>query len=191
MKKLVLCTVMILMAAAAPATAADLGFYIGAGFGISALDIQDFDPDFADLRFEEDNIGVKIFAGYRLINYFGVEASYTNFGDLRVYEGGSTQLYREAKVGVTMVSGYAVGFIPVSDKVDFFAKVGYASWDADNQVTAGGQTEDRSTNGGDLAFGGGMNFRIKKFGLRVEGDWLDIPDTSDVFLLSLSLMYNF
>jgi OOP family OmpA-OmpF porin len=175
----------------APAAATETGFYIGGGLGISSLDVRDFEPDYADLRFEDDEFGAKLFAGYRLFKYFAVEAGYTDFGNVKVWEGGNIQFYEEADIHVTMWSGYAVGLIPLSAKTDLFGKLGYASWDVKNRVTSGGETEDRSSSGSDLAFGAGMNFRFKKLGARFEGDWLEIPDTNGVFLFSVSLTYIF
>ena len=176
---------------AAPAAATETGFYIGGGLGISSLDARDFDPDYAHLRFEDEDFGAKIFAGYRPFKYFAVEAGYTDFGNDKVWEGGNAQFYEEADIHVTMWSGYAVGLIPLSGKVDLFGKLGYASWDVDNRVNSRGETEDRSTSGSDLAFGAGVNFRFNKLGARFEGDWLEIPDTSGVFLFSISLTYIF
>lgn len=178
-------------AIAAPAAATDPGFYVGAGIGITSLDVRDFNPDFADLRFEEQSFGFKVFGGYRILKYLAVEAGYTDFGNVRSWEGGNLQFFKEANVDVSVWSGYVVGLVPASDKVDFFAKIGYGSWNLDNTTTADGVTEDLSRTGSDLAFGLGMNFRIKKFGIRVEGDWLEVEDTDGVFLFSGSLTYNF
>ena len=186
-----LLSLVVMAAVASPAAAADLGFYVGAGIGLTSLDVRDFNPDFADLSFEKDAFGYKLFAGYRPFKYFAVEAGYTNFGNVRSYEGGNLLFYRESNIEPSMWSGYAVGLIPVSETVDFFGKLGYASWNVDNDVLEFGETEDRSTSGSDLAWGLGINFRLKKLGIRVEGDWLKIPDTGGVFLLSVSLMYNF
>jgi len=38
---------------------------------------------------------------------------------------------------------------------------------------------------------GDLPVRFKKFGARFEGDWLQIPDAGQVFLLSASLTYIF
>ncbi len=184
-------TLVVMAAVAAPAAAADLGFYVGAGLGITSLNFREFNPDYADLRFEEDAFGYQIFAGYRPLKYFAIEAGYTNFGNVQVFEGGNINYYKEANVDISMWSGYAVGLIPLGEKVDFFGKLGYASWNIDNEVTAPGETEDRSTSGSDLAWGLGINFRFKKLGARIGGDWLQIPDTGGVFMLSASLTYNF
>lgn len=184
-------TLVLMAAVAAPAAATDLGFYVGAGLGVSSLDVRDFNPDYADLRFEEGAFGYKIFGGWRPLKYVAVEGGYTDFGNIRSYEGGNELFYEESNIDISMWSLYAVGLIPLSEKVDFFGKLGYASWDNDNVVYRYPDTEDRSDSGTDLAWGLGMNFRFKKLGARLEGDWLKIPDTGGVFLLSVSLMYNF
>lgn len=190
MKKTLL-TLVVMTAVAAPSAAADLGFYAGAGFGITSLNMSDFNPDYADLRFQDDAFGYQVFAGYRSLKYFAVEAGYTDFGNIRVWEGGNMNFFKEADVDVSMWGGYAVGLLPLGEKVDFFGKVGYASWEVDNVVDTAGQTEDRSTSGSDVAWGLGVNFRFKKLGARIGGDWLQIPDAGGVFMLSASLMYNF
>lgn len=180
-----------MIALAAPAAAAEKGFYLGAGFGVSSLDVRDFAPDYAHLRFEESDFGYKLFAGWRVSKYFAAEAGYTNFGDVRQWEGGNMEFFQEADIGVSMFSAEAVGLIPLSDKVDLFGKLGIASWDSSVITTTGGETEDLSTSGTDPTFGIGLAVRIKKFGIRFEGDWLQVPDAGEVFLLSASLTYIF
>jgi len=190
MRKLVLIVAGII-ALATPASTAEKGFYLGAGLGVSSLDVRDFTPEYADLRLEQTDPGYKLFAGWRVTNVFAVEAGYTNFGDVRKWEGGNLEFYKEADIGVSMLSVVAVGLIPLSDKVDLYGKLGYASWDSSIQTTSGGETEDLSTSGGDPTFGIGIAMRFKRFGARVEGDWLQVPDAGEVFLLSASLTYIF
>jgi len=186
-----LLTLVVMAVAAAPAAAVDLGFSVGFSLGITSLNVPDFNPDFSGLRFKEEGFGYQFFAGYRPLKFFAVEAGYTDFGNAKVYEGGNTNFYKEANVDISMWSGYAVGLLPLGKKVDFFAKVGYASWNNDNMVIVADQSEDRSTSGSDVAWGLGFNFRFNKLGARIAGDWLQIPDTGGAFMLSGGLMYNF
>lgn len=190
MRKLALIIVGII-ALAAPGETAEKGFYLGAGFGVSSLDVRDFAPEFADLRLEQSDVGYKLFAGWRVSNNFAAEAGYTNFGDVRQWEGGNLDFYKEADIGVSMFSLEAVGLLPLSQKVDLFGKLGYAAWDSSVHTTSYGETEDLSTDGGDPTYGLGIAMRFKKFGVRVEGNWLQIPDAGQVFLLSASLTYIF
>ncbi len=190
MRKVVL-IVVVVIGFATPALTAEKGIYLGAGFGVSSLNVSDFAPEYAHLRFEESDLGVKLFAGWRVSNFFAVEAGYTNFGDVRQWEGGNLQFFKEADIGVSMLSAEAVGLLPLGDKFDFFGKLGYASWDLSIRTTSEGETENLSTSGWDPTFGIGFAIRFKKFGGRVEGDWLQIPDAGQVFLLSASLTYIF
>jgi OOP family OmpA-OmpF porin len=190
MRKLVL-IVVVAIGLATPALTAEKGIYLGAGFGVSSLDVRDFTPEYADLRLEQSDLGVKLFAGWRVSNFFAVEVGYTNFGDVRQWEGGNLDFYKQADIGVSMLSAEAVGLIPLSDKFDFFGKLGYASRDLSIHTTSDGVTEDLSTSGWDPTLGIGLAIRFKKFGGRIEGDWLQIPDAGQVFLLSASLTYIF
>lgn len=190
MRKLALLVIGII-ALATPASTAEKGFYLGAGLGVSSLDVRDFTPEYAHLRFEQSDPGFKLFAGWRVSNFFAAEVGYTNFGDVTQWEGGNLHFYREADIGVSMLSAAAVGLIPLSDKVDLYGKLGYASWDSSIQTISGDETEDLSTSGGDPTFGIGLAMRFKKFGARIEGDWLRIPDAGQVFLFSASLTYIF
>ena len=178
-------------AVAAPAAATELGFYVGAGLGVNSVNMSDFNPDYSDLRFEDDSHGFKVFGGYRLLRYLAFEVEYIDFGSVTSWEGGNINYYAEADVGISTWNAHAVGLVPVSRKVDFFGKLGYASYDVDNTVTMFGDSEDRSESGSCLAFGLGMSILSKKLGARVEGDWLEIPDTGGAFLLSASLTYRF
>lgn len=190
MRKTLLSFVMV-AAVAAPAAATDLGFYVGAGLGVNSVNMSDFNPEYSDLRFDDDSFGFKAFGGYRMLRYLAVEVDYIDFGSVTSWEGGNINYYTEADVGISTWNAYAVGLVPVSRKVDFFGKLGYASYDVDNTVTVSGDTEDRSESGSDLAYGLGVNFLSKKLGVRVEGDWLKIPDTGGAFMLSASLTYHF
>jgi len=183
--------IMVVMAAmAAPAAAADSGFYLGAGFGLSSFDVGDFYDDYAPLNFEEGNPGFTVFGGYRIIKYLAVEVSYLDYGKVTMHEG--LRGFNEAlSVSIDQWGGSVLGVIPLSKKVGIFAKVGVASWNTSVYYTAGDDTLDLSDSGTDLTYGLGVDFIIKKIGIRVASDWLDVPDTSGVFMVSFNLTYNF
>ena len=73
--------------------------YVGAGIGNAGIEVDGNDPDLGDiddLEFDGDDVGYKLFAGYRVMPYFGVEASWNDFGapdDSR--EVGNVQLETE------------------------------------------------------------------------------------------------
>lgn len=181
----------IIVAVAMPASAIEKGFYVGAGFGVSSFDIGDFYDDYQPLHFYETNPGFKFFGGYRILQYLAVEAGYSDFGDQTRHEGLRQVGNQEIEVGINQWDVSALGLLPVSKKVSLFAKIGAASWNTDVRVVEGTETYDLSDSGTDITYGLGIDFLFKKVGMRVEGDWLDIPDTGGVFLVSLNLTYNF
>ncbi len=191
MKKTVLVGMGILLVVAMPVECAERGFYVGAGFGFSNFDVEDFNEEFANLYFESDNFGLKLFGGYQVFKYLAVEAGYTDFGQIKRKE---TNIYYEdqsLKVAINDWDVSAVGTVALGKKATLFAKIGMASWNTDVTVDDGHEVVAESSSGTDLAYGLGLDFMFKKFGLRLEGDWLKIPDTSGAFMLSGCLTYRF
>lgn len=181
----------IIVAVAVPALAIDKGFYVGGGIGVASFDVADFYPDYQRLQFEEGNPGYKLFGGYRILRYLGVELGYVNYGNVTRREQLRQIGYQEVSVGIHQWDASALGMLPLSKKTSLFAKLGAASWNTDVNVINGPYTEDLSSSGTDITFGLGIDFLFKKVGMRVEGEWVDIPDTSGVFLVSLNMTYNF
>jgi len=54
-----------------PAAAADNGFYLGLSAGQAEISSEDY----GDFEFEGDDIGYKVFAGYRFLTFLAVEAA--------------------------------------------------------------------------------------------------------------------
>src|SRR5262245_59267433 len=107
------------------------GFYLGAGVSDAQLkvDPQDFSDAPSNLgEFKDSSTGWKAFGGYRIIKFFGVEASYNDWGTLKDENNGV-----ETKFDFTAWNAQAVGYIPLSI-FDIFGKVGYAYWDAKGTV---------------------------------------------------------
>jgi OOP family OmpA-OmpF porin len=190
---------LVAVAAAANVSAADRGFYLGAGLGVPSYEVADFSPDFADLRFEEDGFGLKVFAGYQIFKYFGVEASYMDYGKTTLRETDINRVDLSVDVDIDSWDVSAVGFLPLGRKTKLFGKLGYASWNAGVKESTFDTrfpdedpiVEDKSRDGTDITFGAGIDFLMKKFGIRVALDWLEMKDTSGAFMLSASLTYRF
>jgi hypothetical protein len=191
MSRSIWCAVIVLAVVAVPCAAAERGFYVGAGFGVSSYDVRDFNEEYADLRFEEDQFGLKLFGGYRFLGYLGVEAGYVDYGTVTRHEVSILRESEELRVAIDSWDASIVGFLSLGKKVDLFGKVGAASWNADVRVTVDGDSDEDNRSGTDLTYGLGIDFRFKKLGMRFEGDWLEIPDTGGAFLLSLNLTYSF
>jgi OOP family OmpA-OmpF porin len=186
--------------ASAPAFAADdSGFYIGAGFGEMAIEVNDI----ADLGVKFDDSGTtwKILGGYRFMKYFGAEVEYIDGGDaedsFREEEG---PYFAEADVTISL-SGWnasAVGILPLGEKFSVFGKLGFIMWDADFEAKLDTNVPDvadfseRGTDDGtDLSWGLGAEFDFTdNFGVIVEYQSFEISDT-DAALLSASLLWMF
>lgn len=190
MKKLMFLLVVVVVAAAAPASALDRGFYLGAGFGFSSFDVGDFYDDYQPLSFEGGNPGFKVFGGYQIFKYLAVEVGYLDYGRVTKHEG-LRGVNEKISVNINQWDGSVLGVIPVGHSVGIFAKVGAASWNTDVSYTADNNTQDLSSSGTDLTYGVGIDIVFKKVGIRAEGDWLDIPDTTGVFMVSFNLTYSF
>jgi len=164
-------------ALAAPlAQAADNGFYLGAGYAQSDFGL-DNPADAAP--FDDEGSGYKVLAGFRLLDHFGVEASYIDHGDAVV---------GPSHASAQTVSAFAVGFLPFP-VVDLFAKAGVTSWSADGQ-TPGLPDLDVSDSGTDFAWGAGVQAHFGSLGARLEYEQFPVDD-SDLGTVSLSFIYTF
>lgn len=143
--------------------------YIGLNYGGYKSRGDEFDDD-ADLI--EGVVGVYISP------YFGVEGSYTDFGEF----GGD--------IVTTEIDGYgiaAIGRLPVSDSFALYVKGGYFWWDADTSVETPSGDIDGSVDGEEPFYGVGVDFQVvDHFNLsleylRYEFDLSDssLPDTID------------
>jgi len=155
----------------ASASAADNGFYLGGSIGRSNVEI---DKDLA--RIDEDDTAYKIIAGFRPLDWLGVEASYVNFGKP---ETGAQKADSDG------ISAFVVGFLPVGP-VDIYAKAGLIN--ADTSVVTAGR-EVFSEKGTELAYGVGAQFRLLSLSVRAEYERFDIAD--DLNLLSIGVTYTF
>ncbi len=104
--------------------------------------------------------GVQGRVGYRFMNYFGVEGEAAfGVGDTSLGSGVKAHLNNEA-------GAYAVGFLPVNQNFDLFARAGWAEDDV--SVKGGGSTLSGNANG--FAWGAGAQYYWDgKNGIR--GDW--------------------
>lgn len=183
--------VVLAVAVALPASAADRGFYVGAGIGIPSYDIGDFYAEYEQLRFEEDTFGFKVFGGFRIFRNFAVEAGITDYGSISRRETDIILVDQKLSVGVDAWDLTAVGIVPLGRKANLFGKAGWASWNADVKLTLDDEVEDRSQDGTDLTFGAGLDFFFNHVGIRLELDWLNMENTDGAFMFSGCLTYRF
>jgi len=186
MKKGLLCLIGILAVAAIPAAAADNGFYLGASIGGSSIKVSDFDDELGDLNFSDGDFAYKLFAGYRLMSFLGVEAGYVDLGSPSDAVGDDINV----KIGVDGWDAFAVGFLPIGP-VDVFAKLGLISWDANIRAAFENIVEHDSDSGTDVAWGLGVALRLGSLAVRAEGERFELGDADEVYMFSVGATFTF
>jgi opacity protein-like surface antigen len=130
----------------------DSGFYLGAGYGLISLEGEDFDDD--------DN-APHLFAGYQILPFLGVEASYHDFGE---YGNG---LY---SAEIESYSLALTGRLPLSNSLAVFARVG-PMW-SETEFRAGAFSADQNSE--EVLLGAGLGFEVAdNIDLRLSYDWVD------------------
>ena len=178
MRKAILFAAALLTLPVLPAVAADNGFYLGASIGQANLKIDDLTSGaVANDDFDADDMGFKLIAGMRPLDWLGLEAAYVNFG-----EPEDTVLGTKLEAEGDGISAFAVGFLPAGP-IDVYAKLGLISWDS----KISGTFDDDGT---DLAYGVGAQFRVLGLSIRAEYEKFEVSDI-DLDMISVGLTYTF
>lgn len=159
---------------AGSANAADNGFYLGASVGRSNVDIKQ-----GPVRLNDDDTGFKLIAGLRPLDWLGVELNYVDFGKAK-----NSTYQAEGNA----ISAFAVGFLPVGP-VDLFAKAGLVN--SDTKVKLRGLGDAFKSDGTDLAYGVGVQFRLLSLSVRAEYEVFDVDHLDDLNLFSIGATYTF
>ena len=155
---------------AAPAVAADMGYYVGVNVGSAKIDSPGFDT----------TTSFGVLGGYNFNQNFAAEVAYTNFGtkDYPTLPG--------VKSDAWSLSG--VGSYPINEQFSVFAKLGVAS----TTLEASGVP---STSKSDLTYGIGAQFNAnKQVGIRLGYDVYKVTDgvlTVDQKNTNLGVVFNF
>jgi OOP family OmpA-OmpF porin len=176
-------TAIVLGLAATSALAADDSGVWNAGVAASFGDYE-FDSN----QLGDDSAGFKLFTGYRLNEWLGIEGAYHNFGDFDEdldppNPGGS------ATADVDGFSGSVLLYAPIdNDGFEVYGKAGYYFFDQEvvvDDVTAGSNSPD-----GILLGAGGRLLVSEQFAVRGEGEWFDIDD-GNLWALNIGFEYLF
>lgn len=166
---------------ASPITLAEPDIYIGAAYGIASFDGGDFDDDTQVL---------KAFVGGKFSDYLGVEAAANDYGEAKG-SGFKSEL-----------NGYSlavVGFLPLGESVDLFAKMGNMWWK--NDYTILGYSND--ADGSEIFYGLGAQFNLtQNFAFRLEVErykvdlgrdeiGFDLDQNYDVDIASVGAVFTF
>ncbi|MCZ6802672.1 MAG: outer membrane beta-barrel protein [Proteobacteria bacterium] len=165
-------------------SAEEKGFFIGGSIGYSSIDtLSESDVNAtlaaggitATSSVDDSDLGWKIFGGYNLNQYFGVEVGYVDLGETEL------DITATAPAAITASGGDEIdGFMfagvaryPISEKFDVFGKVGGFVWDVEGAgtVTSGATTVAVSADedGTDIMFGVGAEYEVmNNIGIRAE-----------------------
>jgi Outer membrane protein beta-barrel domain len=180
-----------------PVFAADKGVYLGAGVARSSIDATGaaLSNLISSARVDDSGNGFKVIGGLRLRDWLGVEASYMDFDKVTA---------PTTEYGLKGVDAFGVFFLS-APFVDVFAKVGGIYWEGRGGADARyctnpvfGSTSLCTTqhpvienSGFDLAYGTGVQARLRSLGVRLEYEQFNVKDADKVSAVSLSVTWTF
>lgn len=171
------------LALAAGAAHADNGtFYVGAG--ISRDNLKDITATASDLN----STNWKIWAGFRPISVFAVEADYIDLGSETINNPATS-----THVNYKAFTGYAVGYVPIPVPfLDVFGKAGLARWSSSGSTSFGATPGlfSLSDSGTQFAWGIGAQVHVGNIGGRLEYENFGIRNTNGANIVSLSVFLN-
>jgi opacity protein-like surface antigen len=194
-----------LLLAAANANATDSGFYMGAGAGQVNTEVDDvFGTGF---DFDEDDLGFKLFGGYRFFPWLSVEGIYLDGGSPEIKDRMGDES-ASLSIEVQSLVAAAVFALPLGDNFELFLKPGLAYWDSETSFSYNSPTVSESASeddsGSAFFIGGGAEWSNGSAGLRLEYEWFDVAPEFDsstnqfddeldasAGFLSLSVVYRF
>ena len=166
------------------------GFYLGAGVGQFNADIDNVDDvDSTVDNWSEDDTAYKVFAGYRLNRFLGLEVDYINLGK----PSGEVVPGFNVDTSVDGFAPYVVGTIPLGPYFEIYGRAGYYFYDANTRMT---DTLDNRVSfdeeSQDFVYGGGIGANIgEKFNVRFEYEKFDLQGLDDSDALWLTAGWRF
>jgi hypothetical protein len=168
--------------AAAPAFAADNGFYLGAGVVKTDIKTQENEFFFEDEVIDDESF--KVIAGFRPLDWIAVEVNYVDMGSTSTdgleFDGNA--------LGAFVLGIYEVKL------VDFFVKVGLVQWKANASELGTSIDDDDNT----VAYGAGVGVHFGSVAVRAEYEKFEMEDVfgiddlnMDSELISVSFTYTF
>jgi OmpA-OmpF porin, OOP family len=157
---------------------AHAGLFVGASVGNVKVNDSDFSAS--------DNAS-KVYAGFTIMKFFAVEASYDKLGSPHDTISPGT----DAELKITGYPVYAVGMLPFGKRFEIFGKAGIMFWDAKTDFSGATSGSD-SNSGNDPAYGAGVAFNLMKhLSVRVEYERFKIQDIDKVELGTIGADFRF
>lgn len=183
------------------------GIYMGFGMGQAKInDWAQYSADFVNSSFgtptlvSDDNrsLGFKVFGGYQVNKYFGVEGGFVDFNDVKsssTVTGPDRSVYTTAENDAWTLA--AVGTLPVSKSIAVFGKLGASSWSSNLKsvsTTVSGLTASATegSNGYDVFYGLGVSYALVQdmIDLRAEVERYKF-DSLDINLMTAGMAVKF
>jgi OOP family OmpA-OmpF porin len=175
------------VAAAPGAFAQDAGFSLGGSLGQATLkewcDTSGAPAGFVLVACDDKDSAWKLFGGYSFNRYFGLEATYINWGEATGTVGGPQHISAEQ----TSMGIAAVGSLPLGPQFSVFGKAGFLVTEQEvRSSTSSTTTEGEET---EFHFGLGARFRFTP-GWAARAEW-ERTDKLKVEMLSIGVEYRF
>ena len=180
MKKftLLVCGIILLSTSGLARAGKEGGLYIGGSLGQASTDIST-----ADVKFDDNDWGYKLFAGYNFglipLLDLAIEGSYVDFGNV------SSPVIFNQDVGITGWDAFGLAALNLGP-IGVFGKVGQIWWNSSSNILQGAL--DKSGN--DMAYGIGARFQIGSLGLRAEYEFFDLS-IADVGYFTVGVSWTF
>jgi hypothetical protein len=168
-----------------PATAADTGLYVGAGY-VRAQVNNVFGT--TDYNFKIDDNAYKAIVGFRPIPPFAVEANYVNLGHQSSDLLGGYNPFGHADSRAFDIAG--VGLLPLGP-VDLFGKAGGARWTLSGDTFGPNTLFALNRSGTSFLWGAGVQAHWGPLGGRLEYEHFQMPDTDGARLFSADVTFTF
>jgi len=176
------------IASTAQADDNDSGFYLGGGVGQYNIEVDDFDDVTTTVEnYDSDDTAWKVFGGWRMNRFFGVELAYINLGSP------NDEILPDTFVEIETdgFAPYAVGTLPLGP-FELFAKAGYFFHETDARVTSPLGTLTESDSGEDFTWSAGVGVTVfETFNLRLEYEQFDFDNIDDSNALWLTGSFRF
>ena len=166
---------------AAVATTARAEFYLGASAATTSSDFELSEAD--DL--ESDELGWKLYGGFNLFKFGGIEASYRDLGN---YSEGED--FGSIDLDLKVIDAAARVYFPIVPVVNVFAKLGYANVAWDGSISINDEVDNFDEDDWELFYGLGAEINLgRKFALRAEWERYDV--SGDLDTISAGVVVRF
>lgn len=165
---------------------ADSGAYLGGSIGSSTLQADIPDDDLGNVfQFDENDFAWKAYGGFNFdlpLVQLAIEGGYVDLG------GPSTSLLAQS-LDLSVNGWDAFGVLGFDfGPLGVFGKVGAITWDIKSTING---IEAGTDDGTDPAYGLGARFSLGSLQIRGEYEYFDIDSASDLYMLSVGIVWTF